>query len=88
MSFDLHNQIELWRAKRAAAPENLAPEKLHVRQFVQVNVQRLPDPCTIQISGLDPFTLGFPRCKIKENNLAKQSCQTENALKRVPVVGR
>jgi hypothetical protein len=49
VSFDIHKQIELRRAKeRAAAPVNLAPDKPHVRQYVQVNVlparDNLPPP--------------------------------------------
>jgi len=44
VSFDIHKQIELRRAKeRAAAPVNLTPDKPHVRQYVQVNVVAAPD---------------------------------------------
>ena len=47
VSFDIHKQIELRRAKeRAAAPDNLVPEKPHVRQYVQVNVVTAPDKLT------------------------------------------
>jgi hypothetical protein len=39
VAFDIHKQIELRRAKeRAAAPDNLASDKPHVRRYVQVNV--------------------------------------------------
>ena len=44
VAFDIHKQIELRRAKeRAAAPDNLVPEKPHVRQYVQVNVVAAPE---------------------------------------------
>jgi hypothetical protein len=47
VAFDIHKQIELRRAKeRAAAPDNLAPDKPHVRQYVQVNVVTAPDKLT------------------------------------------
>jgi len=43
VAFDIHRQIERRRAKQAARPDNLAPEKPNVSQFVQVNVVAVRD---------------------------------------------
>jgi hypothetical protein len=63
VSFDIHKQIELRRAKeRALARDNLTPEKPHVRQYVQVNVlpgrDNLPPPPPDNLVRDAPDNLG------------------------------